>query len=521
MMRTTVAWMVATAACILLAAGTSRAVPQEPAPPAAPQEPASPPEAEPQPTPENPPPAAKPAPAPAAPAPTPPPPAPTPPPPENPVGGGQGVTFRSSDHINSLNLGFAGQFRFRVFDRDQYRRTNRSIITPPIPVENISQTEQSFNVRLLRLYLTGTLIRRWISYKLETDLVANDEGLREVFIPSFDLSTGATKPVLVRAGNESLDGRTVKLVDFFIDAMPEPVAGFRAGQFKVPFGRQELVSDTRLQMPERSIASNFFAPGRDRGFLFHGATTQGKIGYQVGAFNGTGLTQSQNTDNTLAYAFRLTATGGGPYVDIESNIDAPEAFHAQGSVSWYSSACRTTQSSDPLSLLGNIEDHRLSANLEFLWPRANLLVEYFQGKVRVDDAIQVRMQSICFGASQKGLLTCDQQGFNVQAGLLLAGHHEISGRYSEVDPDRDFERDKQEEASFGYTRFFSKHALRWSTSLTALTLQVNAPGSSGLDVQRGDASIPLVPGFPNPKGFTPELKDDKDRIFITQVQWVF
>src|SRR4029077_15918191 len=99
-----------------------------------------------------------------------------------PVGGGQGVTFRSSDHVNSLNLGFAGQFRFRVFDRTQYRRTNRAITTPPIPVENIGLTEPSFNVRLLRLYLTGSLIRRWISYKLETDLVANDEGLREVFI---------------------------------------------------------------------------------------------------------------------------------------------------------------------------------------------------------------------------------------------------------------------------------------------------------------------------------------------------
>src|SRR5437899_2983504 len=148
MMRSTVAWMVAAAACMLFAAGTARAVPQEPAPPAAPEGPASPPDNPPPPGQKPPVAPAPPATAqpPAVPAPTPPPPAPAPAEsPQTPVGGGEGVTFRSADGNNSLQLGFAGQIRFRVFDRTQYRRTNRSIITPPIPVENIGQTEQSFS----------------------------------------------------------------------------------------------------------------------------------------------------------------------------------------------------------------------------------------------------------------------------------------------------------------------------------------------------------------------------------------
>src|SRR6267378_397317 len=100
MMRTTVAWMVAAAACMLFAAETARAVPQETAPPAAPESPAGPPETEPQPPPDNPPPAAKPAAPQETPAtgqvPAPPAPAPTAPP-QSPVGGGEGVAFRSAD----------------------------------------------------------------------------------------------------------------------------------------------------------------------------------------------------------------------------------------------------------------------------------------------------------------------------------------------------------------------------------------------------------------------------------------
>jgi hypothetical protein len=467
--------------------------------------------------PQTPPPASAPAPAPAA-APT------STEGTKSPVGGGDGVTFASTDGNYSLQLGLIGQFRFRVYDHHQVRRTSRTITSPPIPVEDISQVEKSFNIRLLRLYLKGNAFRPWLTYKLEADMVANDEGLREVFIPQFTLPAGggSTQAVLIRAGAETLDGRTTKVVDFYLDGMPRPYAGFRLGQFKIPFGRQELVPDQLLQMPERSIALNFFAPGRDRGMVFKGATEEGKIAYQAGVFNGNGIDQAQNLDDTLAYAFRLTATSGGPYLDIESIVDDPASFHAQGGASWYDSTRRTTSSSDPiLSLFGNIEENRLSADMEFFWPKANLLVEYFQGNIRTDDNVFDLMQSICFGAFNKGVPTCHQQGFNLQGGYLFGGRHEISGRYSKVDPDRELQRDNLLEATLNYTFFFKKHALRWSTSISAITLQVNAPGSSGLAVQQGDSSTNLVPGFPNPEGFTPELKDDNNHLLITQLQWMF
>jgi hypothetical protein len=440
------------------------------------------------------------------------------------IGGGDGVSVVSPDGNYSLQLGIIGQFRFRVYDHVQVRRTSRTIVSPPIPVEDIGQVERSFNIRLLRVYLKGNAFCPWLTYKLETDMAANDEGLREVFIPQFTIPAGggSTQAVLIRAGAEDLDGRSVKIVDFYLDGAPRKFAGFRLGQFKIPFGRQELVPDHLLQMPERSIALNFFAPGRDRGMVFKGESPDSKIGYQAGVFNGNGIDQAQNTDDTLAYGFRLTGTAGGPYLDIESIVDNPESFHAQGGASWYDSTRRTTSTGDPiLSVYGDIEENRLSADLEFFWPKANLLLEYFQGNIRTDDTVFQRMQTICFGAYLKGVPTCHQNGFNVQGGFLLAERHEISGRYSQVDPDRDLERDKLLETTLNYTYYFKKHALRWSTSLTALTLQVNAPGSSSLAVQQGDESIPTVSPFPDPEGFVPTLKDERNKLLITQLQWMF
>ena len=104
----------------------------------------------------------------------------------------------------------------------------------------------------------------------------------------------------ISAGTQDLDGRTVKLLDWYMDFTPTAAARGRVGQFKVPFGRQELVSDQRLQQTSRAIASDFFAPGRDRGVMFHGGTDTQIVQYKVGVFNGTGLAQAQNIDKSLA-----------------------------------------------------------------------------------------------------------------------------------------------------------------------------------------------------------------------------
>ncbi|HYG63557.1 MAG TPA: porin, partial [Thermoanaerobaculia bacterium] len=68
----------------------------------------------------------------------------------------------------------------------------------------------------------------------------------------------------------------------------------KAGQFKVPFGRQELTSSGSQEFVDRSIVSNFFARGRDIGLQAWGTPAGGKIDWRVGLFNGNGRTVSAN-----------------------------------------------------------------------------------------------------------------------------------------------------------------------------------------------------------------------------------
>jgi hypothetical protein len=78
----------------------------------------------------------------------------------------------------------------------------------------------------------------------------------------------------------------------------------RVGQFKVPFGRQEMTSSGSQQFVDRSLVSNEYARGRDTGVAVEGALGN-KIEYRAGIFNGNGLTRSTNDNAALQFNARL------------------------------------------------------------------------------------------------------------------------------------------------------------------------------------------------------------------------
>lgn len=422
---------------------------------------------------------------------------------------GNGVTFSSGDGNYTLNIGFFGQFRGESLDRDEFRRAD---LNPSLPyrVENIGVQEPSFETRRLRLRFAGNFYKPWMSYKIELDLADNDEGLREVFIPSFNTTGGSTPPFHVTAGPQDLDQHTVKTRDFYVDLHPKTYVNFRFGQFKVPLSRQELVSDYALQMPARSVASDFFAPSRDRGFMVYGGTPTNKVQYKLGTFNGTGLGQGRNLDKSLAYVFRLTATSKGPYLDYESLIDAPEEFRFQGGFSWYQNT-NTPERVDPTVPIGDVRDSRLAGDLEFWWPHVNLMGEYFSRKIDVDEGFD--LLPTCHASFLAGRVSCDQTGYYVQAGWLIGKRNEVSARFSKIDFDRDAQMTRSDESTVSYTYFFKGHAVRWTTSYSIFNVEVNAFGSTGFTVQvlQNDFNLANYVG----------LDDDRNTLLTTQFQIMF
>jgi len=62
----------------------------------------------------------------------------------------------------------------------------------------------------------------------------------------------------------------------------------RAGQFKMPFGRDALIGGTNLDFVYRSLAGRLIAPGRDLGVMAHGRLKSRRLAYQAGVFHGDG-----------------------------------------------------------------------------------------------------------------------------------------------------------------------------------------------------------------------------------------
>lgn len=77
------------------------------------------------------------------------------------------------------------------------------------------------------------------------------------------------------------------------------------GQFKAPFGRQELTSSGNQSLVDRSLASNEYARGRDTGVAVQGVLRNNTLEYRAGIFNGNGLTRATNDNASFQLNGRL------------------------------------------------------------------------------------------------------------------------------------------------------------------------------------------------------------------------
>jgi phosphate-selective porin OprO/OprP len=88
---------------------------------------------------------------------------------------------------------------------------------------------------------------------------------------------------------------------------PQGMGKFRVvfGQYKVPFGRQQLTSSGNQQFVDRALVSDEYERGRDIGVSVQGAVWSNKLEYRVGAFNGNGLNRPSNDNANMQVNARL------------------------------------------------------------------------------------------------------------------------------------------------------------------------------------------------------------------------
>jgi len=137
--------------------------------------------------------------------------------------------------------------------------------------------DNTFEIRRARLVLKGEIIDN-LKYKLQIDASDSDDILRdaEISLTHFDW------------------------------------ANFHVGQFKSPFGREELTPSTQIDTMERSEVTNAIVPARQIGAGLSGKLFDGFLKYAAGIYNGNGI-NTTNDDGSFLYVGRLVLT---PFKEI-------------------------------------------------------------------------------------------------------------------------------------------------------------------------------------------------------------
>jgi phosphate-selective porin OprO and OprP len=90
-------------------------------------------------------------------------------------------------------------------------------------------------------------------------------------------------------------GSTAQLFDANLNYRFRPELQLKAGKFKAPVGFENLQSDATLPFNERSLVSGL-VPSRNLGVQLWGDVGEGKFGYALGVFNGSG--DGRNSSNS-------------------------------------------------------------------------------------------------------------------------------------------------------------------------------------------------------------------------------
>ena len=349
-------------------------------------------------------------------------PAPSPKPPTTVDASRGGVTISSG--ANSLTIGARMQFRWTVDDREE-----SSADTAGSGVGTDDGPVSQFDIPRMRVSFTGGAFRPWLRYAFQ-----------------FDFS---------RTGGESAS----KIKDALIEIRPVG-RSYRlvAGQFKAPFGLQQLTSSGRLQFVDRAITDAKFNPSRDMGLMVSGTVAGRKAGYDAGVFNGSGESVRQNNRSHL-WAGRVYLQPLGAYSPSEGAADAgPRPLLHVGL------GARAGKQIRGRTAAGVVEDadNQTAVNAELAVKTARIFstAEYFWMTDAQDNPVDAR--------------DITSRGFHAQAGfMVMPKRAEVGVLLARITPDTGLDDAEVSEVRgvFGY--YWHAHSLKLQADIGRLGYGAN------------------------------------------------
>lgn len=242
-------------------------------------------------------------------------------------------------------------------------------------------------------------------------------------------------------GSFKLELRTVPNVEllearFRFD--PLPWLGITAGRFKVPFSRQELTSESRLQLIDRAAFIKA-TPGRQLGLALEIQTGFGTIHDEfltisAGIFNGESAKERapiNNIDENFLYAARVELAPFAAMPHAEGDVRSMEDRRDPAVVFGGSWSQETRGENN-----GDYQQRNVGGDLLFAWHGVSLYGEVFRmDRNYVDDEANPDFHGF---------------GYNAQLGFFIPAPYveerlELVGRVEEWDPQRARDADREAE----------------------------------------------------------------------------
>jgi phosphate-selective porin len=335
-----------------------------------------------------------------------------------------------------------GNFYLEMSNRIQVRYAHEfPDDTTRLPgTEDAGDSKGSFRIRRAKLKFEGWFHQPWLQYEVQLNWPGISSSNLGQYLEDANINWDLTK------------GRKRFMI--------------KVGQYKVPFGLQELVSSGSQQLVDRSLVSNTYFRGRDTGATVWGVLGNDKFEYRAGLFNGAGLTRSANDNDRFQYNAR---------VSFQPNGAVPLGTYSGAHQS--ESDFETRALGRPIFVVSAAFEQN---DLTFAAadPKANLKSTLFT----IDTMLKYR------GFSATGAYTWgerepqevsakfDTTGWFAQAGYFLKPETwEIAARYGEQDPSDLVGADKIKELRGGVNYFYARHAFKVQLDLG----RIKTEGSSG------------------------------------------
>ena len=294
------------------------------------------------------------------------------------MGGGAKVYWNKGTRLDFADSGFTAKIQTQLQTRYEYTDFDQD--------DTSEKDNSNFDVRRAKLIVSGSALHEEFEYRLQANFVGSEDG------------DGADDP---------------DLEDAYLKWNFCDWGGVKMGQFKTPVSRQYNNSSGKLQFADRSVASNYYAQGRNRGAEIAGG--QGSFSWGAAIFNGNSDGEGQNRDgqdtrHMGAVKVRWDAMGEmNAYEEGDVNrSDAALNFGAAYSYSDDKNATAETTETHTASVDANFKSNGLSVHAEGYW-------NDFENDVT--------------------LAEYDTVGGYAQAGYMFTDNFEGAARYAFVDCD--------------------------------------------------------------------------------------